>query len=192
MTLVTAILQAAYLFAPLLVASGLSAIVLERDLWRALRRPIDGGKSWRGRRVFGDSKTWRGLVVAVIGCIAGVAIQKFVVGDHVASFALVHYAELDFVPFGAAMGAGAILGELPNSFTKRQLGIAPGKTTKGPLAVGFYVWDQIDLLIGAWPLLLYWISPRADVVIASFALVLILHPIVSLVGFLLGARTSAR
>jgi hypothetical protein len=38
-----AFIQAVYLFAPLLVASVLSAVVLRFDLWRLLRRPIDRG-----------------------------------------------------------------------------------------------------------------------------------------------------
>jgi len=189
---VTAILQALYLFAPILLASGLSAFVLRYDLWRGLRRPIDGGRSWHGKRVFGDSKTWRGLVVAMIGCIAGAGVQKVVLSDYLASIALVDYSQLDVVLFGAAMGFGAIAGELPNSFIKRRLGIAPGKTTTGPLAVLFYIWDQVDLLIGAWPLVLGWVCPRIEVVVASFALALTIHPIVSLVGFLIGARRSAR
>jgi hypothetical protein len=187
-----AVAQAAYLFAPLLVASLLSAIVLKLDLLRFLKHPIDGGRSWRGRRLFGDNKTWRGVVVAVLGCIAGVAVQRYVIGAQVGAIAVVRYEELDVILFGAAMGGGAMLGELPNSFAKRQLGISPGKTTTGPQAIGFYVWDQVDLLTGAWPLLACWISPRVEVVLASFALVVIIHPTISVVGYVIGARKSAR
>jgi hypothetical protein len=183
--------QAAYLFAPLLVASALSVVVLRFDLWRPLRRPIDSGRAWRGRRAFGDSKTWRGVVVAVVGCIAAVAVQA-VVGERVGRVALVDYRAIQSIPFAIAMGLGAMLGELPNSFTKRQLGIAPGRTTSGPLAVVFYVWDQVDLLFGAWPLIAIWVPFEAGVIAASFVLAFVLHPTVSLLGYLLGARTSAR
>lgn len=186
-----AFVQAAYLFAPLLVASALSAVVLRFDLWRPLRRPIDGGRSWRGRRLFGDSKTWRGVVVAVVGCIAAVAVQG-VIGERASWVALVDYRAIPSIPFAIAMGLGAMLGELPNSFTKRRLGIAPGKTTSGPLAVVFYVWDQVDLLFGAWPLIAIWVLLEPGVIAASLVLVLVLHPAVSLLGYLLGARTSAR
>ncbi|HEX7480787.1 MAG TPA: hypothetical protein VF331_23500 [Polyangiales bacterium] len=34
---------------------------------------------------------------------------------------------------GKSLGGGAILGELPSSFVKRRLGIAPGKTARGQL-----------------------------------------------------------
>jgi len=189
---VTSVLQAFYLFVPLLVASALSGLVLKHDLWRRLRRPIDHGKMWRGRRLFGDSKTWRGVVVAVVGCLSGVALQSALAGTRVDSLSLLDYPSAQAVWVGAAMGAGAMLGELPNSFTKRQLGIAPGKTTRGPLAVVFYVWDQVDLLTGAWPAISLCVTPRAEVVVASFLLALVVHPTISLVGFVLGARKTAR
>ena len=188
----TPLLQALYLFFPVLVAAVLSAFVLKFDLWHPLRRPIDGGRSWRGRRLFGDSKTWRGVVVAVVGCTLGVAIQRGLVGSQIGSLALVDYARTDAALLGVAMGAGAMLGELPNSFTKRWLGIAPGKTTKGPRSILFYLWDQLDLLVGAWPAISYWVELDARVVVASFAIAIVAHPAISLVGFLLGARKTAR
>lgn len=183
--------RAAYLFAPLLIASALSGVVLRFDLWQPLRRPIDRGLAWRGQRVLGDSKTWRGVVVAMVGCMAGVAVQALA-GDRVGSVAIVDYHDVRAVPFAIAMGLGATLGELPNSFAKRRLGIAPGTTTSGGLAIVFYVWDQVDLLTGAWPLIAIWVPLELEVILASFALVLVLHPTVSLIGFLVGARTSAR
>ena len=82
--------------------------------------------------------------------------------------------------------------ELPNSFVKRQLDVAPGATAKGARRVVFYLWDQLDLLTGAWPLLAFWVRPTAPLVFGSVALALALHPIVALIGFLLGARKSAR
>ena len=64
--------------------------------------------------------------------------------------------------------------------------------TRGPLGVLFYFWDQLDLLTTTWPLLLFWIRPSFLLVAASIALVLVLHPLVALVGYLVGARRSAR
>jgi hypothetical protein len=186
------VLETLYLFAPLLLASAISGVVLRFDLLRALRRPIDGGLRWRGRRLFGDSKTWRGVVVAIAGCVAGVAIQTRLAGTWPSSLALVDYGAIDPWSFGAAMGAGAMLGELPNSFTKRRRGIPPGGTSSGPSRVLFYVWDQVDLLIGAWPLLAWWVRPDLGVLLTSFALALTVHPVVSLVGYLVGARKTAR
>lgn len=184
--------QIVYLFAPLLLAAAISGLVLRYDWLAPLRKPIDAGLSYRGRRLFGDSKTWRGVFVAIVGCIAGAAIQKYLLVDVARSLALVAYERLNVVAFGLAMGSGAMLGELPNSFVKRRLGIAPGKTTRGPLAFLFYVWDQIDLLCFSWPLLSFWIAPDFCRVLTSIVVTLAVHPLSSLIGYLIGARKSAR
>ncbi len=185
------IAQIIYLFSPLLLSAAVSAVVLRFDLLRALRRPIDAGRSLGGRRIFGDSKTWRGVVVPVAGCVAGVALQKVFAAD-TRALALIDYRAVSPVWFGAAMGAGAMLGELPNSFVKRRLGIPPGKTARGWMAALFYVWDQVDLLTGAWPLLAPWVHPSARIVLPSVVLALAIHPLVALIGYLVGARKSPR
>ena len=184
--------QFLYLFAPLLLAAAWSGLVMRLDWFKDLRVPLDGGLSFRGSRVFGDSKTWRGVFVAITGCIAGATLQKYVIGAHASAIALLDYSRLNVLAFGTAMGASAMLGELPNSFVKRRLGIAPGHTSVGPLAVVFYVWDQVDLLMFSWPVLCLWLRPDLGLVVTSIAVTLLLHPLTSLIGFAVGARTSAR
>ena len=189
---VVAAAQALYLFAPLLVSAALSGLVLRFDWLRALRCPIDHGKTFRGKRVFGDSKTWGGSIVAVLGSIATVGVQRALRMHVPSSLQVVDYGRLNPLWFGCAMGAGAMIGELPNSFVKRQVGILPGKTARGWQAVLFYLWDQIDLLIGAWPLLLFWLLPGLLLFAMSFVVTLAVHPLVALIGYAIGARTSPR
>ena len=184
--------QFVYLFAPLLLSAAISGLVLRYDWFAALRKPIDAGRSLGGRRLFGDSKTWRGVAVAVVGCITGAAIQRYLLVEVARGIALVPYERLNVVAFGLAMGSGAMLGELPNSFVKRRVGIAPGKTTRGPLAILFYLWDQLDLLCFSWPLLGFWIVPDWRLVLTSIVVTCALHPLTSLLGYLMGARKSAR
>jgi hypothetical protein len=184
--------QALYLFAPLLLAAALSGVVLRWNLVPWLRRPIDGGQSWRNRRLFGDNKSWRGVVVAVFGSVVAVVIQKHVVGAWAAPIAVIEYRDLNAVAFGAAIGAGAMLGELPNSFVKRRLGIPPGGNRGGAFGVVFWAWDQVDLLTGAWPSIWPWVHPSLSLVLASVVFAFAFHPLVALIGYLTGARTSAR
>lgn len=191
-TLLFTAAQVLYLLLPLLVAAAWSAVVLRYELWLPLKRPIDGGLTFRGKRLFGESKTWRGVVVAVAGAVPTALLQRYVLVDLVGSLAVFDYRSVNPVLFGALMAVGAMAGELPNSFVKRQVGIAPGKTTTGPLSVLFYVWDQVDLLTGAWPLVGWWVRPTAGFVAASFAVALVIHPTVSVIGYLLGARKTAR
>lgn len=181
-----------YLFAPLLLSAAMSGVVMRFDLWHELYRPVDGGHSFRGKRIFGDSKTWRGFAVAALGCSIGVALQKYLLLEIARDIALVDYAHVHVLAFGLALGVGAMLGELPNSFTKRRLGIAPGQTTRGGWAVVFYLWDQLDLLTLAWPLLAFWVTPSLRLVLTSVAVTLVLHPLSSLIGYAFGARRRAR
>jgi hypothetical protein len=184
--------QVLYLFAPLLVSVAGTGLTLKLDLWPWLARPIDGGATCRGRRLFGDGKTWRVVPVALVASMATVAVQRHVIGARAGWLALVDYAHADPVRLGGAIGGGALLGELPNSFVKRQLGVPQGGTTRGPAAALFFVWDQVDILVLTWPLLLFWICPGALVVLVSFGLALVVHPLIAAFGYLIGARKSAR
>lgn len=50
---------------------------------------------------------------------------------------------------GLLAGLGFMLGELPNSFIKRQMGIGPGEPGRGPAAkTVFTVVDRIDSMLG--------------------------------------------
>jgi hypothetical protein len=181
-----------YIFSPLLLADALSGLVMRFDWFSCLRKPLDAGLKWHGKRLFGDSKTWRGVIVAMVGCVVGVALQKYVVGQHAQSIARVDYASTNALIFGSVMGAAAMLGELPNSFVKRRLGIKPGATTDGWLSIVFYVWDQIDLLTLSWPALSCWLSVDIMLVATSILIALVVHPLSSLIGYAIGARHSAR
>jgi hypothetical protein len=113
-----------------------------RQNWLSFaRRPLDAGRSYHGKRIFGDSKTWRGVLVAAFGCILGVAIQKHIIGSRAANIARLDYAHVSVVVLGLVMGVTAMLGELPNSFVKRRINIPPGQTTEGWRAAIFYIWE---------------------------------------------------
>ncbi len=180
-----------YLFAPLLVSAVLAGIIQHYDLWASLKRPIDGGATFRGRRLFGDNKTWRGVAIAMVGSIATVAAQKYLIGELAGTLAVVDYGRANPLALGAAMGGGAVLGELPNSFVKRRLDVAPGAGARGVLRPIFYLWDQVDLLTTTWPLLLFWVRPSWPLVLASFVMTPLIHQLLSLAGYLIGARRQA-
>lgn len=187
-----AVAQTLYLFAPLLFSAAVAGIVQRQDWLKGLRKPIDAGMTLGDKRLLGDSKTWRGVAIAVVGCAFAAAVQKHVLSGVAHALELFDYGALNPLAFGAAMGGGAMLGELPNSFVKRRFGIAPGATASGWKSALFYVWDQVDLLTFAWPCISAWVQPGSRIVLMSYGLTLALHPLVSLIGYLIGARKSAR
>ena len=71
--------------------------------------PVDNGLVLRdGNPLFGASKTWRGLLLAVAACGA--------------MSALLGYG----IRFGLAFGALSMAGDLVSSFIKRRMGLASG------------------------------------------------------------------
>jgi len=109
----------------------------------------------------------------VVFCVAVLVLEPFFVPD-------------------TFFGLSAELAELPNSFTKRQLDIAPGTTARGALAVVLYLWDQLDLLLGWWLLFSWFVPPTPVRLAASILLVGALHPVVTVIGWLLGMRPTPR
>jgi hypothetical protein len=93
---------------------------------------------------------------------------------------------------GFMLGAAAMLSELLNSFLKRQLDIAPGMPGRGPATLFFYVFDQVDFLLGAWLVAWPWVAPTVARVLWSILFVVVFHQIISGLGARLGMRASAR
>jgi hypothetical protein len=163
--------------------------------WLAfLARPIDGGRTFRKRPLFGHSKTFRGPLAVAAGAAVVWVVQRTLLHrfDTFAALELVDYAGLPGWGFGAAVGALAELSELPNSFVKRQLGIEPGATARGPLAVLFYLWDQLDVLLGFWLAFGQVVPLTPTRLVASVAIVGGIHPLLTVAGYLLRMRPTAR
>jgi hypothetical protein len=91
---------------------------------------------------------------------------------------------------GICLGLGMTFGELPNSFLKRQLDILPGNKKKGLLSVVFFLFDQVDLAIGIWVFLFFFIRPSIWLILLSFLITILLHVFVSSIGYALGMRKT--
>lgn len=160
---------------PVLGAVVLHAPVLKFDLLAALRRPIDGGRNW-----FGANKTWRGALVMFTGVVLGTAVAWPLLPDAL--------RDEPWLAVGALIAAGTVLGELPNSFMKRRLGIAPGSRRLTPGGLALVVYDQADFVPGiALALLPLWTMPL-DTLLIGFAAVAAVHFVVNVIGYAIGAR----
>ena len=138
----------ASLFGPLFLGLIFHGLCIKFGWLRSLAVPIDRGALFRGRALFGANKTYRGVIVVALGSAAGYSLQRLVLELQPA--VLRGFPTFGLASFGFALGAAAMLSELPNSFLKRQLDIAPGAPGGGPAMLFFYVTDQVDFLLGAW------------------------------------------
>jgi CDP-2,3-bis-(O-geranylgeranyl)-sn-glycerol synthase len=110
--------------------------------------PLDRGRTFRGRRIFGANKTWRGLIVMIPATGLAFTAIALAVGSPTAA-GLWNLTPAQYGALGVWCGAGFMLGELPNSFVKRQLGIAPGARAVGPVAaVWQFAADRADSGLG--------------------------------------------
>jgi len=184
----------AYLFLPLLVGLALHGFCIKYDTLAFLCRSIDQGRSFRGKRIFGDNKTYRGVAVVSLGTAIGFGLQSLLL-HRIASIRgieLFDYAFFKSVAVGLAVGVAAMLSELPNSFIKRRFEIAPGTAAKGWKRLIFYVYDQIDFLLGAWLVLAIVVPITVERALLSAGLLLVAHQLMSTAGYALGMRKTAR
>jgi CDP-2,3-bis-(O-geranylgeranyl)-sn-glycerol synthase len=144
------LLCALFLIVAFVLAGLAHSAWLRSPVSRRLAIPLDGGARFRGRRVFGENKTIRGFVVMVPAAalafcgLAAVAGLAPTLANNLWPLTPPQYAAL-----GAWAALGFMLGELPNSFVKRQLDIAPGAAARrrGAAIAGFIV-DRLDSIVG--------------------------------------------
>ncbi len=140
--------------APAIFAGILNMVWVKVPVLGCLARPIDAGRTLRdGRRVFGDNKTWKGLLgMLFLGALCGIAWGAVLSGSAAEPYNLFYGVRQNTPGWsgvtGGLLGLAYGLFELPNSFLKRRVGITPGRTRRGAWAWIFVVLDQVDSVIG--------------------------------------------
>jgi CDP-2,3-bis-(O-geranylgeranyl)-sn-glycerol synthase len=139
--------------------------------------PLDLGRNFSdGKRIFGDGKTFRGLIIGILAGIGIGLVQIQVVG----AFGWENLPEHTYMSI-TLLATGALLGDLGKSFFKRRLGKERG--AKWPVA------DMYDLVAGALLMVLIFDSAWlfANMTLLIFILILILTPIlhraVNIIGY---------
>lgn len=150
---------------------------------RNISHPIDGGKSWRGKRLLGDNKSWRGLLSGIILAIVTLALQKYLYSN--SQWLQQNLTEtVDYFSIslwlGALLGFGALLGDAIESFAKRQLNIPSGKS--------WFPFDQLDYIIGGLLAASFIVSLSFTQALSVTAVWFGMHLFWTYVGYLIGVR----
>ncbi len=161
-------------FLPAGIANAIPPIANKIPLWNRWKTPIDFGVSYRGVRLTGDNKTWRGIVSGTL--VAGLAavlisqiVPETIVNDQV------------FLT-GTLLGLGALVGDAIESVFKRQMGKKPGTS--------WVPWDQVDYILGALLFVLP-VAPLPAWAILTIALVYFPgHFLFSYIGYKLRLKTT--
>ena len=130
-------------------------------------------------KLFGEHKTWRGLIAAPILAVVVFWLQQKIYLSGFQEWSLIDYSDFSLW-LGWWMGSGAILGDLVKSYYKRKEGIKVG--------VRWFPFDQLDFVIGgivgAW---VFYVPPL-EVMVVLLLISPLLHIIVNHLGYCLKIR----
>lgn len=165
-------LMAVLFFLPAGIANAAPVFANKIPIIKNWRTPMDFGLSWRGKRLLGNNKTWRGVVTGtVIAGLAALLLSPVVNNNNGLTVVL---------GLGLLMGFGALFGDAVESFIKRQRGVPAGHS--------WFPFDQTDYIIGG----LLFISPFADLSLRTLGLIFVtffvLHLVVAYAGYLAGLK----
>ena len=190
----TELARAASFTLPVLVGLATHGLCIKYRLISSLAVAIDGGRTVGGKPWFGPNKTYRGLLAVAIGTAIGFLLRALLFGADGLGDAPSWLARPGgaTAAFGFGVGLAAMLAELPNSFIKRRLGVAPGTPGLGRYALIFYVADQVDLLLGMW--LVESAVTRLSVAFLCWSALLLFaaHQMLTALGYRLGMRATQR
>lgn len=163
---------------PVLTAGSVLMYFHHRQLFPKLDYPLDFGLTWRGNRLFGDNKTALGPIIMItVGGLTAVLVGQLP--------QLVQNLEL-----GMLLGLGYSLGELPNSFIKRQLSVAPGEHLSHAGRYLFYVIDQTDSALMVSLLLFIRYHFNGHLVLTIFLLGVAVHLCFDWLMYLIGYKQT--
>ena len=180
MNILAEIFFALWFFLPAGLANMVPILVAKMPGLRQWDTPIDMGKTYKGQRILGAHKTWRGLAVGILMAtvtlwLQQVAIEQFSwLQDWTDQ---VDYASLPILLVGPLFGLGALGGDAIESFFKRQKKVAPGH--------GWFPFDQIDYIVGGAIATAPFVQLRFWQYIELLVLWLLVHLISSYIGYLL-------
>lgn len=149
-----------------------------------LGAPIDRGKTWRGKRIFGNNKTWRGIIAAILVGFLFFLLQRYLFSrwSFFGTISITNYLALPWF-FGALVGGGAIVGDLIKSFFKRRFNVPAGKS--------WIPFDQIDYLLGGLLATALFFIPSPAEIFLIIVVGFFLHLLFKALGFALKVGDKA-
>ncbi len=172
-------LAAFVLFLPAGVANMTPVLANKIPVLNKWTTPLDFGKTYKGKRIFGANKTWRGILTgSFMGGFSILLINWLFIGR----YAGLGLADVDarWFLFGMWIGFGALLGDAIESFFKRQKEVPSGHS--------WFPWDQLDYVLGAILFSLVFVRESIAIYAITLCVYFVLHLIVSYIGYLLGLK----
>lgn len=175
------VFAAIYLMLPAYLAN-MMPVFLAKILKDRFDYPVDFGLKIKGIRVFGDHKTWRGLIGGVLAGILMAWIQKLLL-------AVPFFINISVLPYykhwlliGFALGFGALFGDLVKSFFKRRVKLKPGQS--------WAPFDQIDFTLGSLIMINIFFHINPFIIVIALILSPLFHPLANFLGYVLKIKKN--
>jgi CDP-2,3-bis-(O-geranylgeranyl)-sn-glycerol synthase len=170
------ILLAIYFFLPAYLAN-MAPVFAAKAFHNHFSQPIDGGRSYKGKRIFGDHKTWRGMISGILVAILVVYIQANLFENSMwfREISILNYSAMPLFLLGFLFGFGALAGDAIKSFFKRQLNKAPGAAWAG--------FDQLDFVAGGLLAVALIYVPSITIIIILLLITPALHLASNYIGY---------
>ncbi|MFH1126121.1 MAG: CDP-2,3-bis-(O-geranylgeranyl)-sn-glycerol synthase [Candidatus Altiarchaeota archaeon] len=145
--MLSTLVEALWFILPAYVANSIANDVAHIRFLEKFSYPLDFGLKWRGVRILGENKTWRGLFFGVAAALITGFLQEAYSSQ--AAVFLSDYLHLNSslnlpqmsLTLAFLLGFGGMTGDAVKSFFKRRMGIESGRPA--PLL------DQLDYIFGA-------------------------------------------
>ena len=184
MSLLWAVIDAIWFFLPAMLPNTAAAIF-------GGGTPLDFGRMFRGKRVLGDGKTWRGLAVGICSGVVLGYMESVIAIPFGRGLSSVYTPSVSVLPTLIALSSGSMLGDIAGAFVKRRMGIERGASVP--------ILDQYDFVAGAL-VVAFITSPAATGryllfgnALAGLAVVLLiiypLHRLINYIGYRKGLKS---
>lgn len=173
MGILPALLSTVWFLVPAGVAN--MAAGVSGKFWPKFNLPLDLGYKFRDKRIFGDHKTVRGILIGTIFGYVTYIFQNYLISNvTILKTVTINNFSNNYI-LGFVLPMGALFGDAIKSFFKRQLGIISGKS--------WFPFDQVDWVLGA--LIALFIFVRFDIFFALLTITvgLVLHIAIKVIGY---------
>jgi CDP-2,3-bis-(O-geranylgeranyl)-sn-glycerol synthase len=172
------LLSVFYFFLPAYFANMTPPIFMKLDKLKSLAKPVDFGKEFMGKPIFGSHKTWRGIITGIMVGTLLALLQGFLYQfSFFQSISFFDYQKINILYFGFLMALSTMIGDLTFAFIKRRLNLKPGAK--------FIPFDQTNYVLANAVLLTLFSGIDIDIMvwIVLFFFSFFLHVIVNRIGY---------
>ena len=166
-----------WLLAPIILSGIIHMFCVSKKYFTFFAVPINAP-------IFGSNKTWRGFVLMPILTTLNLFLL-FPFKPNLLSFTLEQILYI-----GPLVGLAYVLFELPNSYLKRKMGIAPGKTANKHK--WFFIWlDHTDSAIGCLSIYYLFLDVSFRQILGCYLFGIVLHFFVNFLLYIFKIRKNA-